>query len=74
MAHLLNWTNAMAVLRIHFETAFPTDLTTHRYTEKRAGSTETFKLSPDPQFDRQGARHRRAVPEPTRGSTGALRR
>ena len=36
--------------------------------------TETFKLSPDPLLDREGARHRRAVPESARARRGALRR
>src|SRR3954451_20519068 len=36
--------------------------------------TETFKLSPDPQFTGQGQRHRRAVSEPAGGGGRALRR
>jgi transposase len=34
--------------------------------------TETFKLSPDPQFDRQGQRHRRALSQSARGCGRAL--
>ena len=35
---------------------------------------ETFKLSTDPPVRRQGARHRRALPQPTRPRPGAVRR
>ena len=39
-----NWTQAMAVLRIHFGDRIPDNaLTTHRYTEKRAGSPRVQK-------------------------------
>jgi transposase len=36
--------------------------------------TEHFKLSPDPQFVDKVRRHRRALPQPTRGGRGDVRR